>query len=288
MAKFFWDLRHGRSHASSETSLPERLCLIGDALKKQDDFLSRKMNGDEYNFFLFVEHDKVYTCTPSDKKKIDEKNPDAKFLRVDEPRGLPAYLHILSENRGGSIMYHGPGQIVCYMILCMEDLGIKGPHHLATLIDVSIKEFLKEFGIVSYTTSELCKISDPDIEHQLISRNLISNDNDGNRKMTMSAQGVWVLNDANQALKIASRGIRLVSQHCPDGTVKHFNFTKYGFSINISTDLTFFDYIYPCGEDIQMTSVKELTGQEIPLHTAIPRLAKITIKNFENAASAAN
>ncbi len=282
MAKFFWDLRHGRSHASNESSLPERLCLMEDALAMQDDFLQRKKDGEEYNFLLFVEHDKTYACTPSDKKKIDAKDPRAKLLRV-EPRGLPVHLFTLPENNGGSIMYHGPGQIVCYLILCMEELGIQGPLHLAALIDKSVKELLTKFGIVGYTAEELCKISDSDIIDELISRGIMKINAQSEREILMAAHGIWGITEEKEVKKIASRGLRIVAHRVLDGNVRHF--TKFGFAVNISTDLSYFDFIYPCGLDIQMTSIKELTGQEIPLHTAISLLAQITIKNFQEASA---
>tara|TARA_B100001094_G_C18161187_1_gene789453 strand:- start:742 stop:1440 length:699 start_codon:yes stop_codon:yes gene_type:complete len=64
------------------------------------------------NYFLFVEHPNVYTLGKSgdisnllvDKKKLNEKN--ASFYKI---------------NRGGDITYHGPGQIVGYPILDLEN-----------------------------------------------------------------------------------------------------------------------------------------------------------------------
>ncbi len=44
MAKFFWNLIHGRSNMD-KTSDPERLCLIHDALAIQEMFLKRKILG---------------------------------------------------------------------------------------------------------------------------------------------------------------------------------------------------------------------------------------------------
>jgi len=276
MAKFFWNLLHIR-----KANQPERLCLIQDALAAQEMFLQRKMTdeppNDKYQFLMFAEHDNVYVATQRDQEKMNELGGNARLFRADMGRP-PAHFYILPENRGGSITFHGPGQIVCYMILCMEDLGIDGPLHLASIIDEIIKEFLEYFGIKGYTTEELCNISDPDIEGQLLSHGLLSGD-EGNRKMTMSARGVWVINDVNEAKKIASRGIKAVRHNCPDGTAKHF--TKYGFLINISTDLTFFDYIYPCGEDIEMTSIKALTGETHEIYKVVPKLADIVIKNLD-------
>lgn len=64
------------------------------------------------NYFLFVEHPHVYTLGKSgnvDNLLISEeklKSIDAKFYKI---------------NRGGDITYHGPGQIVGYPILDLEN-----------------------------------------------------------------------------------------------------------------------------------------------------------------------
>ena len=65
------------------------------------------------NYFLFVEHPHVYTLGKSGNYSnllIDEnqlKNKNASFYKI---------------NRGGDITYHGPGQIVGYPILDLENL----------------------------------------------------------------------------------------------------------------------------------------------------------------------
>ena len=187
MAKFFWNLLHIR-----KANQPERLCLINDALAAQQMFLQRKLTGeppnDEYQFLLFAEHDKVYVVTQKDQEEMGKLGDNARLFRPNMGTP-PAHLYTLPENRGGSITFHGPGQIICYMILCMEDLGIRGPRHLTSIIDEIIKEFLEGFGIKGYTTRELCKISDPNIEQQLILQGLLRKDG-GHKKIGMSAQGV--------------------------------------------------------------------------------------------------
>ena len=64
------------------------------------------------NYFLFVEHPHVYTLGKSGNMSnllIDEnqlKSKNASFYKI---------------NRGGDITYHGPGQIVGYPILDLEN-----------------------------------------------------------------------------------------------------------------------------------------------------------------------
>lgn len=53
--------------------------------------------------------------------------------------------------------------------------------------------------------------------------------------------------------------------------------TKHGFSLNVSTDLSFFCGIVPCGlHDRGTTSLSKVLGQKVPLHIA----RKVVIVNF--------
>lgn len=74
--------------------------------------------------------------------------------------------------------------------------------------------------------------------------------------------GVWVEDKKVAAIGVAFR--RWVSYH--------------GFALNVNTDLTFFDYIVPCGlEDKGVTSIKEILGFEIPMED----VKKLVIQAFE-------
>ena len=65
------------------------------------------------NYLLFMQHNHVYTLGNSgnsdnllfDKNKLDEKG--IKYLKT---------------NRGGDITYHGPGQLVSYPIIDLENI----------------------------------------------------------------------------------------------------------------------------------------------------------------------
>ena len=88
-------------------------------------------------FLLFCEHPHVYTLGKSGSEEnllISEKFREEKQIE---------YFHI---NRGGDITYHGPGQLVGYPIIDLEefDMGIKS--YIYHLEEVII-ETLKEYGI---------------------------------------------------------------------------------------------------------------------------------------------
>ena len=81
------------------------------------------------NYFLLVEHPHVYTLGKSGNMSnllIDEtqlKNKNASFYRI---------------NRGGDITYHGPGQIVGYPILDLENFFTDIHKYLRLLEEVII------------------------------------------------------------------------------------------------------------------------------------------------------
>jgi lipoyl(octanoyl) transferase len=91
-----------------QTSLFEKIL----AVKAANRSLSEEEQHPTENYLLFCEHPHVYTLGKSGK----EENL---LLKQDELNSIGAsYYHI---NRGGDITYHGPGQIVCYPIIDMEN-----------------------------------------------------------------------------------------------------------------------------------------------------------------------
>lgn len=89
------------------------------------------------NFLLFVEHPHVYTLGKSgdesnlllNKKQLEEKN--SSFYKI---------------NRGGDITYHGPGQIVAYPIIDLDNF-FTDIHKYLRLLEETIIITLKEYGI---------------------------------------------------------------------------------------------------------------------------------------------
>lgn len=270
-----------------------RLCPIEDVLKIQDELFDRKARREEHsNFFIFAEHDHVYTCNPREKERIERR--ETKGLLKDWVEILPAPLFAPQENRGGSITYHGPGQIVCYMIIDIAEMKIRGPKHLSSIIDKTIKEALLRFEIQGYTTEELSEIDDERVQIQLEAQGVIRFDKQGKKTVEMAASGIWVITEQREAKKIASRGLKILKSGQDNKKIRAF--TKYGFALNVSTDLSCFDYIYPCGLDIRMTSIEELTNgvfdktqnQGLAIYDVSRLLAEILIRRFREISKKAS
>ncbi|WP_411556578.1 lipoyl(octanoyl) transferase LipB [Lutibacter sp. TH_r2] len=91
------------------------------------------------NYFLFVEHPHVYTLG---------KSGDLSNLLLNEEQLKQKGATFYKINRGGDITYHGPGQIVGYPILDLDNFFTDIHKYLRFLEEVIIKT-LEEYGIKS-------------------------------------------------------------------------------------------------------------------------------------------
>ncbi len=171
-----------------------------------------KINQASPNFLLFCEHPHVYTLGKSGKESNLLINEE--FLKR---KGASLY----KINRGGDITYHGPGQVVGYPILDLDNFGLSIKSYIHNLEEVIIQT-LKHFGIDS-SRSE-------------------------------GATGVWLdASDAIKARKICAMGVR----------TSHW-VSMHGFALNVNTDLSYFDYIVPCGiQGKSVTSIAKELGKTI-------------------------
>lgn len=91
------------------------------------------------NYLIFCEHPHVYTLGKSGKKEnllLDDdglKNKDASYYKI---------------NRGGDITYHGPGQLVCYPILDLDNF-FEDIHKYLRLLEEAIIATLEHYGILA-------------------------------------------------------------------------------------------------------------------------------------------
>ena len=104
-------------------------------IKKQN----RKNNTDlkTPNYFLFVEHPHVYTLG---------KSGDQSNLLIDKSQLKNKKASFYKINRGGDITYHGPGQIVGYPILDLENF-FTDIHKYLRFLEESVIMTLYNFGI---------------------------------------------------------------------------------------------------------------------------------------------
>jgi lipoyl(octanoyl) transferase len=104
------------------------------------DFKIQKRNATEIitpNYFLYVEHPHVYTLG---------KSGDFSNLLLSEKQLTEKGATFYKINRGGDITYHGPGQIVGYPILDLENF-FTDIHKYLRFLEEAIILTLAEYGL---------------------------------------------------------------------------------------------------------------------------------------------
>ena len=98
-----------------------------------------ELNLPTHSYFLFVEHPHVYTLG---------KSGDSSNLLLSEKQLEAKGATFYKINRGGDITYHGPGQIVGYPILDLENF-FTDIHKYLRFLEEAIILTLAEYGIIS-------------------------------------------------------------------------------------------------------------------------------------------
>ena len=114
-----------------------------EALALQRRVHSRVANGDLPNVLLLLQHPPVYTMGRR-ASRADVLAPDAKL------RGLG--VDVCRTDRGGAVTYHGPGQLICYPILRLRELGM-GPLSYVRALERVVASMLAELGIIAASDS---------------------------------------------------------------------------------------------------------------------------------------
>jgi len=176
------------------------------------ELMLKKLSGESAlpGYLLFCEHPPVFTLG---------KSGSAGNLLIDEPGLKRRGIEFHRINRGGDITFHGPGQIVGYPIVDLEQLklGIK------TYIEMLEEAVIRLLKIYDITAGRL-----------------------------PGATGVWLDSGSPaSARKICAIGVR-ASRYI----------TMHGFAFNVNTDLSYYQYIHPCGfVDKGVTSMARELGE---------------------------
>jgi lipoyl(octanoyl) transferase len=138
-------------------------------------------------------------------------------------------------NRGGDITYHGPGQIVAYPILNLSEIRRDVGWYVRQLEEAMIRT-TAEYGITA--------------------------------ERREGRTGIWVhvagANGTGTEEKLGAIGVHISRW-----------VTSHGLAYNVSTDLSFFDLIVPCGiAGKRATSLKRLLNREVEISDAAPKLVR--------------
>ncbi|MDF2377156.1 MAG: lipoyl(octanoyl) transferase LipB [Verrucomicrobiales bacterium] len=104
-----------------------------EGLGLQEDLVEQRQKGLVDDTVLLLEHEPVYTIG---------RTRDRTSLR--DPDNLP--FPVVETNRGGQATFHGPGQLVGYLILDLNAYG-RDLHHYLRELESLLIDFAAEFGI---------------------------------------------------------------------------------------------------------------------------------------------
>lgn len=104
-----------------------------------------RVDGKIDDVLIFTEHKHVYTIG---------KAGDENDFKVGENFLLEVGAKVFKIDRGGKITYHGPGQIVCYPIFKLDEIGLDIHSYLRALEEVIIRT-LDDYGIRSHRRNGL-------------------------------------------------------------------------------------------------------------------------------------
>ena len=174
---------------------------------------TKERNSDTPDEIWVLEHPPVFTLgLAGDAGNLHSPTNQIPMVQVD---------------RGGEITYHGPGQIVVYLLLDLKRLGIF-VKELVSRIEQALIDTLADFGIRA--------------ERKPGAPGIYISEQSG-------IPAEWI------GAKVAALGLK-VSKSC----------SYHGFALNVATDLDAFGRIHPCGYeglktvDMQTLGIKDNIG----------------------------
>jgi lipoate-protein ligase B len=191
--------------------------------KLQKRIEQQRFVGEVPDTLLLVEHPHMYTRGRS--ATHDDILIDSEELRKRS-------LEVFQCDRGGRVTYHGPGQLVGYLIMNLRERRLSVPRFVWH-VEEGIRRCLLNWGIAS-----------------------------GRQR---GRPGLWY-----QGRKLVSVGF-----HISRGVSRH------GFSINISSDLRYFDWIIPCGYHAPVSSLV----RELNTDISMERVGMQLVESFDQVFS---
>ena len=197
-------------------------------------------NPDHPGVIILVEHPPVITVGRRANATQNLLAPPALLAT----RGI----ELVETDRGGDITFHGPGQLVAYPILNLNTYDLNLHAYM---------RFLEEVVIATLAQFQITAFRDP-------------NPN--------PATGVWVNVSAESKVLSAEPPIEtqhsaLSTQHlskiCALGVKLRRWVTLHGLALNVTTDLSYFNLINPCGLFRPVTTMQKLLGEKTPPMPAV-------------------
>ncbi len=163
---------------------------------------------------------------------LSQRKTAASNLLASPQRLLELGIELHATDRGGDITYHGPGQLVAYPVFHLNDLRLNVGRYMRLLEEATI-DTAAQFNISAQRIDK--------------------------------CTGVWINptplpqstppeSSCPTLLKLAALGVRVER-----------GVTLHGLALNVTTDLSHFQTIIPCGlKNRGVTSFRQLLGDRCP------------------------
>ena len=182
------------------------------------------------------------TATPDELWIVEHPSVFTLGLGADPGHVLaPHDIPVIQTDRGGEVTFHGPGQVVIYLLM---DLRRNKP------------------GGKLYARQFVNKIEQAIIE-VLAAYNL------GGERIA-GAPGIYIADGARKGAKIAALGLKVRGNGC----------TYHGVSLNVAMDLSPFSWINPCGYSGLATVDMRSMGVSVALAEVQQALARELVRQL--------
>lgn len=180
-----------------------------EAIEAMRGWVEQRRNGEIGDRLVLLSHPEVIT--------YGTRTPPEELPAADSP------IPLVEVDRGGQATYHGPGQLVGYLVLNLRDREHEqGPVDIVRWLEHGLIDALSTLGF------EAIRRDTP--------------------KGAQSLVGVWTPG----LQKLVSTGMR----------IRH-GVTSHGFALNVDPDLGAFTRFIPCGlPDTEMTSLARIAAAE--------------------------
>lgn len=176
--------------------------LYREVWARQLELVEQRQRGEAPDTLLLVEHPHVFTLG---------RRRDAAHNVL-----MPGDVEVIETERGGDVTYHGPGQLVAYPIVLLEE-GERDLHRFMRNLEQAAIATCARFGLAA--------------------------------DREPGKTGVWC-GPADRRRKL-----------CSIGVASRTWVTFHGLALNVTTDLSYFGRINPCGfESSVMSSMAEQLG----------------------------
>jgi lipoyl(octanoyl) transferase len=239
-----------------------------EGLRLQQRLVELRKSGQIGDTLLLLEHSPVITLGRNAKTANVLASTEALAARGVE---------VFECDRGGDVTFHGPGQLVGYPIFDLRE------HELPSLDNDLRNSDLRNSDLRSHdfagegarATRPSCKTASRKtlgaVDYvRRLEEVLIRTCGDFGipSERVKGLTGAWTETESQSkpAAKIAAIGVHISR-----------SVTSHGFALNVNTDLSYFDFIVPCGISAKpVTSMQKEVGREFDLN----EVAQTVARNF--------